>query len=84
MPSETYAIAFVLALVGLLALWSRWRAATKRRLEVVETAALGQGRAVAIIQAGGKRLLIGVTGHSISTLAELDAADWSSAAESQP
>jgi flagellar biogenesis protein FliO len=81
MPPEVYSLGVVFALLGLLAWWSRRRAAAERHLQVLETAALGQGRAVAVVRAGGKRLLIGVAGQSIATLAELDPADWPEAAE---
>ena len=81
MPPEAYSLALVFALLGLLAWWSRRNGGAQRRLQVLETAALGQGRAVAVVRAGGKRLLIGVAGHSIATLAELDPADWSEAGE---
>jgi flagellar biogenesis protein FliO len=81
MTAEVYSLALVFALLGLLAWWSRRQGVRKRRLQVLETAALGQGRAVAVVRAGGKRLLIGVAGQSIATLAELDPADWSEAAE---
>ena len=84
MAPELYAIALVFALLGLLALSSRRAKPPKRRLAIVETAALGQGRAVAVVQAGRKRLLVGVTGQSISALAELDPTEWAEAAESSP
>jgi flagellar biogenesis protein FliO len=68
--------ALVFGLIGALALWARRGAAGRRRLDIVETAALGQGRSVAVVRAGSKRLLIGVTGQAIATLAELDAEEW--------
>jgi flagellar biogenesis protein FliO len=43
---------------------------------VIESASLGQGRTVAVVRAGSKRLLVGVSGQAIATLAELDPADW--------
>jgi flagellar biogenesis protein FliO len=76
MAPEIYSTVVVLACLALWALWLRRSAEPKRRLHVVETAALGQGRAVAVVRAGSKRLLIGVTGQSIATLAELDPEEW--------
>lgn len=77
MTQQIIALAVVFGLLGLLALWARRRPTANRRLDVVETTTLGQGRAVAVVRAGSKRLLVGVTGTSIATLAELDPAEWS-------
>ena len=76
MTGQTLAVALVVGLLGLLALWARRRAPSNRRLDVIETTALGQGRAVAVVRAGSKRLLVGVTGSSITPLAQLDASEW--------
>lgn len=42
------------------------------RIELLSTAALGPGRSVHLLTAGGKVLLIGATGQQVSLLAELD------------
>jgi len=69
----------VLGLLALLALWARRRPGGPRRLDVVETTPLGQGRTVAVVRAGSQRLLVGVTGTSITTLAQLDPSEWNEA-----
>ena len=43
------------------------------RIELLSTAALGPGRSVHLLSAGGKVLLVGATGQQVSLLAELDA-----------
>ena len=77
MTQQIVGLAIVFGLLGALALWARRRPVPSRRLDVIETTALGQGRAVAVVRAGSKRLLVGVTGSSITTLAQLDASEWS-------
>lgn len=76
MTQQIVGLAIVFGLLSLLALWTRKRPSAGRRLDVLETTALGQGRAVAVVRAGSKRLLLGVTGSSITTLAQLDASEW--------
>ncbi len=76
MTAQLVALGVVFGLLGAVALWARRRAAPARRLDVVETTALGQGRSVAVVRAGSKRLLVGVTGASITALAQLDPAEW--------
>jgi len=76
-----YGAALVLALLAALAAWSRRARPSVSRLRVLESASLGQGRMVAVVQAGRKRLLVGVTAHSVEALAELDPADWQTASE---
>ena len=76
-----YGAALVLALLAAWAAWSRRAHPSGGRLQVLESASLGQGRMVAVVQAGRKRLLVGVTAQSIGALAELDPADWQPAPE---
>lgn len=57
-------------------------------LEVLDSTTLGPNRAVYVVRAGQKRLVLGVTQHQITALAELDAApppdDAASAAPGPP
>ena len=72
MTAEMFGVAAALALLGAAAAWARRRPAGPRGLEVLETAPLGAGRTLAVVRAGRRRLLLGVTGQSIATLAELE------------
>ena len=71
-----YGAALVLAALAALAWRLRRVRPAGRRLDVIESASLGQGRTVAVVRAGSKRLLVGVSGQAIATLAELDPEDW--------
>jgi len=72
------AVAF-LVLIGLLvaAVWAlrRWPGMVgmsgERRLSVVEAVAVGPGARVVLARADGRELLLGVTPHEVSLLAEL-------------
>ena len=75
-PPETLAALAAIALLAALAAWLKRGRPSVRRLAVVESAQLGQGRMIAVVQAGSKRLLIGASGQSIAALAELDAREW--------
>ena len=52
MIEQILALALVFGLLGLLALWTRKRSPVRRRLDVVESTALGQGRTVVVVRAG--------------------------------
>jgi flagellar biogenesis protein FliO len=71
-----YGAVLVVAVLTALAWRLRRARPAARRLDVIESASLGQGRTVAVVRAGSKRLLVGVSGQAIATLAELDPADW--------
>ncbi len=64
---------------GLVALaGAAWLAARRKRgargsLSVVESTALGKGRAVVIVDVEGRRILLGVTDHGITLLSSLPA-----------
>jgi flagellar protein FliO/FliZ len=74
--ATTWKVAFVLALVGGAALYLRRRAAPIRRrdaeLTIVRRAPLGLRSEIVVVNVEGQRLLLGVTPHSIQSLAILD------------
>ncbi len=43
-----------------------------KNLKVIETVSMGEKRAIALVQVGTKRLLVGNTAHQITLLAQLD------------
>jgi len=43
-----------------------------KNLKLIETLSMGEKRAIALVQVGGKRLLVGNTAHQITLLAQLD------------
>jgi flagellar protein FliO/FliZ len=77
--STPWKVAFVLALVGGAALYLRRRAAPREarlpELTIVRRASLGLRNELVVVNVEGQRLLIGVTPHSIQSLAILDADD---------
>jgi flagellar biosynthetic protein FliO len=65
-----------LAYVSMAALKRYTGGSVSRRgslLEVLDSTALGPNRAVYVVRAGGKRLVLGVTQNQITALGELDA-----------
>jgi flagellar protein FliO/FliZ len=46
-----------------------------RSIRVIESASLGQGRSLVVVEAGDRRLLLGVTAQHISLVSELPAED---------
>lgn len=72
------AVALVGAAGGGLAWWARRRmgprGAESERIEVLARKSLGPRHHVALVEVAGRRLLIGMGGDAIATLAELDEA----------
>jgi flagellar biogenesis protein FliO len=72
------AVALVGAAGGGLAWWARRRmgprGADRERIEVLARKSLGPRHHVALIEVAGRRLLVGMGGDAIATLAELDEA----------
>jgi flagellar biogenesis protein FliO len=72
------AVALVGAAGGGLAWWARRRmgprGADRERIEVLARKSLGPRHHVALVEVAGRRLLIGMGGDAIATLAELDEA----------
>jgi flagellar protein FliO/FliZ len=75
--TTAWKVAFVLALVGGAALYLRRRAVPlelrRPELTIVRRAALGLRSEIVVVNVEGQRLLLGVTPHSIQSLAILDA-----------
>lgn len=85
------ALAFVVAL-AVLSLYALkhftsskvTRKSPRRSVQVIETTGLGPNRALHIVQAGGKYLLIGSTPNQISLVAELSAAEAEAEGSDKP
>jgi flagellar biogenesis protein FliO len=77
--ATAWKVAFVLALVGGAALYLRRRAAPlesrQPELTIVRRASVGLRSELLVVNVEGQRLLIGVTPHSIQSLAILDGDD---------
>lgn len=88
-PSALPALLALVAVVALIpvALWllkrlQRGAPGTGRVVTLVGGLALGPRERITVVEAGGRRWMLGVTGQSISLLAELERGDDAGAATS--
>lgn len=86
--ATAWKVAFVLALVGGAALYLRRRGAPIKvsgaELTIVRRAPLGLRSELVVVNVEGQRLLLGVTSHSIQSLAILDSDDPQAASVGTP
>lgn len=79
----------LIAVVGVLALAAfglRRLERTQRRgrLQVIETTALGPQRTASVLRAGSRCFLVAATNSEVSTIAELDPAEWQPEIKAKP
>jgi flagellar biogenesis protein FliO len=66
------ALAALAGLAWLSLAWRRRAGRVERQLEVLDRAHLTRGASVALVRAGGRRLVVGVSTDGVRLLAEID------------